>query len=72
VGGECYELGQTRVEEVRRERNLSVCDALVDGDAAKAIKLFGSSASNIACTYARSGFGSVFAEREYQFQTASW
>jgi len=72
VGDECYELVYARVEEVRRERTLSVCDALVDVDAVDTVELLGSGAGNVACTYARSGVGRVFAEREYQFWTKGW
>ena len=64
VGGECDELGHARVEEVRRERTLSVCNALVDVNTANAVELLGFDTGNIACTYARSGVGSVFAEGE--------
>jgi len=64
VGGERDELGHTRVEEVRREWTSSVCDALVDVDAVDAVEMLGSGAGDVACAYARSGFGGVFAERE--------
>ena len=64
LGGECYEVGHARVEEVRREWTLSVCDALVDVDATDVVEILGSGAGDVACAYARSGVGGVFAEGE--------